>query len=252
MERFVAFVSPRNAIDFTAKFLILLILFGLLNLMRDVLSYGESHDSFLNNFNEAAFVGWPFAILALAAFGHMQRLHDKLALQAATDMLTGLPNRRAFIDEMTKPQPLGRQDVLMMVDIDHFKQINDTYGHAVGDWCLTTLANNFRAQLRPQDYIARIGGEEFAVLLQDTTLDAARAVADRIAHGDDVLMGGQMIRVTTSVGYAKRRRDQSVDQVLKRADHAMYLAKSKGRARAQLAEVDFHEDEARQTVELAS
>ncbi|MBU2993398.1 GGDEF domain-containing protein [Octadecabacter sp. 1_MG-2023] len=235
MEQFVNFVSPRNAVDFIGKALAMLAILGALNLLRDVLSYGDGHDSFANNLYEAAFVGTPFVILSLAALGHMQKLQHKLVMLAATDMLTGLPNRRAFMEVVKHPNQETRSDVLMMVDIDHFKRINDTYGHAVGDRCLQELATRFRTQLREQDVVARMGGEEFAVLLVDATPSQAAPIAEQIAQGGLISLEETPIRITTSVGYALRDGDEPADTVLQRADQALYRAKSEGRACARMA-----------------
>nr|WP_289847970.1 GGDEF domain-containing protein [Octadecabacter sp. B2R22] len=154
---------------------------------------------------------------------------------AATDMLTGLPNRRAFMEVVKHPNQETRSDVLMMVDIDHFKRINDTYGHAVGDRCLQELATRFRTQLREQDVVARMGGEEFAVLLVDATPSQAAPIAEQIAQGGLISLEETPIRITTSVGYALRDGDEPADTVLQRADQALYRAKSEGRACARMA-----------------
>lgn len=157
------------------------------------------------------------------------------------DHLTGLMNRRAFFEaaelEVQRWQRQPRSLALVMVDADHFKSVNDRHGHAAGDAVLRHLAAGMSATFRVMDVVARIGGEEFAVLLPDTTLEGACAVAARLCariaeHAVEV--DGSSIRYTISAGVAVM--DDSVTGVgdlLKRADTAMYAAKAKGRNRVE-------------------
>lgn len=232
MERFIAILSPRSRVDFVGKAIILCLLLGAMNYLRDYLSYGDGHDSFLNNLLEACFVGVPFVILALASIQYMANLQDKLARLAATDMLTGLPNRRAFMEAIETRDVESCCDVVMMIDVDHFKRINDTFGHAVGDICLQQLAVCFKKQIRKTDVVARMGGEEFAVLLEGASIEEAIPIAERIARGGQIELSEREdgIRVTTSVGVAERRGEVSIDLILHRADEALYRAKAEGRA----------------------
>lgn len=157
------------------------------------------------------------------------------------DHLTGLVNRRAFFEaadlEVQRWQRQPRPLSIVMVDADHFKGINDAHGHAVGDAVLRHLAAGLSATFRPLDVVARIGGEEFLVLLPDTTLDGACAVASRLCQRiaeQAVEVDGRSIRYTVSAGVATM--DDAVAGVadlLKRADTAMYAAKARGRNRVE-------------------
>jgi diguanylate cyclase (GGDEF)-like protein len=238
LERFIAILSPRNRIDFVGKAILLCLLLGAMNYLRDYLSYGPDRDDFFNNLLEASFVGVPFVILALASIEHMAKLQNKLARLAATDMLTGLPNRRAFMEAVETSDVKQCSDVVMMIDVDHFKRINDTFGHAIGDISLQHLAACFRQQIRKTDVVARMGGEEFAVLLQGTTIEEARPIAQRITRGGRFKVSAirDEVRVTTSVGVAERHGDVSIDKILHRADEALYRAKSEGRACFRIAD----------------
>lgn len=245
MERIVSIVYPRSHVDFIGKAMVFVLLLGALNWLRDVISYGDGHDGYLNNLWEAAFVGVPFVVLALALIGHLKRLQGQLATLAATDMLTGLPNRRAFLEAVQTPAGGGQCDILMMIDVDHFKRINDTFGHAVGDICLRHLAACFRKQVRKGDIVARMGGEEFAVMLHRTSLAEATPIAERIARGGriDLDEAENTICITTSIGLAEWHGATSVDDILQSADEALYRAKAEGRACYRIAQQP-HEIEA--------
>ncbi|HEY0957627.1 MAG TPA: GGDEF domain-containing protein [Roseateles sp.] len=162
---------------------------------------------------------------ALAAMEH----------QAATDALTGLPNRRsldrALAAQLALAQREGRPLSLLMLDLDHFKAVNDTHGHAVGDAVLRSFAQRVQAQLRPSDVCARYGGEEFVVLLSGTAELLAVHAAERLrrAVADSPLVPG--VSITVSVGVACWQTGKDAATLLARADAAMYAAKRAGRNR---------------------
>ena len=156
------------------------------------------------------------------------------------DHLTGIANRRAFFEaaelELARRNRQLREISLIMIDIDHFKRVNDTYGHPSGDAVLRQLATSLAATFRQVDVVARLGGEEFAVLLPSTDLQSAAAVADRLrrlvesqpAIADD----GTHIRYTISAGVAAMDETvSSLDALIERADRALYVAKNAGRNR---------------------
>ena len=159
---------------------------------------------------------------------------------ALTDALTGAFNRR-WLDDIL-PRYLQRARVsqrpfaLAMLDLDHFKHYNDTWGHAGGDAALRATAGLLRTQLRPSDQVARYGGEEFCLLLPDTCLDQARIVAERLVlaagrHPVGADDGVALPPVTFSLGLAALAGEQSAGQLLKAADAALYRAKQAGRNR---------------------
>lgn len=160
---------------------------------------------------------------------------------AVTDALTGLHNRRyldshlaALFDEATLR---GRQLAVLVLDVDRFKTINDTFGHDAGDEVLREFANRIRAHTRGIDVVARLGGEEIVVVVPDTPLDGAKVVAERIRERMEseaflVHRGTRRVNVTVSIGVAARQAgDNSPADVLKRADEAVYRAKEQGRNR---------------------
>jgi diguanylate cyclase (GGDEF)-like protein len=155
--------------------------------------------------------------------------------EAETDALTGQPNRRA-LDELLKQQvdvarATGRAFSVLLLDIDHFKLVNDTHGHGAGDDTLRAFAQRVREHLRQGDTCARYGGEEFVVVLPGTTLAAALEVAERLRHGvaDASLISVPLVRATVSVGAAQHVSGETVEQLLARADTAVYAAKRGGR-----------------------
>lgn len=165
----------------------------------------------------------------------------QLEALASTDALTGAHNRRAFIGRMESELErlrlgLGRPSALIMLDIDHFKRVNDTYGHAVGDEVLKHLVIALSKELRKDDMLGRLGGEEFAVLLTDVDQQAAFRRAENlretVAHLAVAVEGQEPIRFTVSLGVCPmEQRDSSVERCLERADAAMYYSKQNGRNR---------------------
>lgn len=162
-----------------------------------------------------------------------------LRQDSATDALTGLLNRRAFdqiMDQRMAEEVLGRRSFsLLIVDADHFKAVNDTYGHKVGDEVLKSLANALTASLRQEDVAARLGGEEFGVILRTANHDEAARVAERIRAriADEAIeANGRSIRVTVSIGVATSSDCEASAKVLfEAADQALYRAKQSGRNR---------------------
>lgn len=179
-----------------------------------------------------------------AAAGMRAETHT-LVESARRDELTGLFNRREFDnrfeEELQRARRYGRVCAVMLCDIDHFKQVNDTYGHAVGDEVLIALAGRLHSAVRPTDVVARFGGEEFAVLLSETAVEDAEAVAERlrqVVSADPVgLRSGGALPVTVSVGVAGcPEHAQEAEEALNAADHALYTAKERGRDRVEVAD----------------
>ena len=173
-----------------------------------------------------------------------RELKRQAELQAQTDFLTGLLNRRCFVEsaenELVRAMRFQRPFSLLMFDIDHFKSINDTWGHAVGDVVLQEVSRIIRDALRNRDIFGRIGGEEFAIILVETEGNFASSVAQRlcttIAEAKITPAGGERIPVTISIGLAPLMgRSLSFEQMLNEADQAMYAAKNEGRNRVCVA-----------------
>ncbi len=179
----------------------------------------------------------------------IEQLKDKLDTarkQATVDSLTGLNNRRGFDTALTKAiknrGTTKRDFCLMILDIDHFKVINDTHGHLLGDKVLIGIARQLLNQMRGNDYLSRYGGEEFAILLLDTPITGAFTVAEnlrraigrsRLKHSST---GEQIGQVTASIGIACYRPEETSEALVQRCDQALYRAKSLGRDRTIIAE----------------
>lgn len=162
-----------------------------------------------------------------------KRLEQELEHAALRDSMTGLLNRRQFylITEQTNPShlPAQQQFSLLLVDTDHFKNINDVFGHSKGDEVLISLSRMLEACSRKDDFVFRWGGEEFVILLPRTTLEAAMQVAETIrAEVARIVIPG-LPRFTVSIGVARHNPDESIDDLFKRVDDALYRAKNNGR-----------------------
>ena len=168
------------------------------------------------------------------------RLYTKTVELANTDELTGLSNRRVFMDELNREVSRARRYnlafSLLMIDIDHFKWINDSHGHPAGDAVLKSLAKILKGQVRQVDIAARYGGEEFAIILPETSIDGARIVGERIrsavANSPFSINNEKKVGVTVSIGIACFPQcAQSIELLIERADQALYTAKKEGRNR---------------------
>lgn len=165
----------------------------------------------------------------------------ELVGQSVVDPLTGLLNRRRFgeltAQEEARARRHGQPLSVLMLDIDHFKRINDSHGHGVGDLAIKALAGACAARIRPHDVLARFGGEEFVLCLPQTDTEGALVVAERIRKGVEqigVTAGGRVIQFTVSIGIATYRVGQGFDELLQCADEALYRAKQNGRNRVEL------------------
>lgn len=178
---------------------------------------------------------------------YLQRLLDALCDLSSTDFLTGLQNRRAFLPvlerELDRVARGGEQALLLAVDIDHFKRVNDTHGHLVGDRVIQSVAQALKRSVRPMDTVARIGGEEFCLVFPNCPASFAQVVAERVRHAVDdsplQLDSERSIRITVSCGgaFATPWVRGDVTDWLSRADQQLYLAKQEGRNRVALEEV---------------
>ncbi|MBL4835545.1 MAG: GGDEF domain-containing protein [Pseudomonas sp.] len=171
---------------------------------------------------------------------------DELKKQAATDPLTRLYNRRFFFSEADYLLELGKKGgsdlSVMVIDIDHFKQVNDTYGHGVGDRVIVGMAQALKRHSRAKDLIARFGGEEFVMLLPETRMEEAAACAERIrvaVEAERTPAQEQEIRCTVSIGVAViDPREETMESALNRADKALYDAKDAGRNRVCVSQAE--------------
>nr|WP_286009734.1 GGDEF domain-containing protein [Salinicola sp. S1-1-2] len=164
-------------------------------------------------------------------------MEQKLQTLASTDALTGLCNRRALLRATIRQMHAKRHTPLslLLIDIDHFKNINDKWGHPVGDQVLRAMAERLRDTLRDASLAGRIGGEEFAVVLPETALDRAAIVGERLraamADSPIVELEHTPLTITISIGVTQHVWGESLRQLATRADRALYRAKHEGRNR---------------------
>jgi len=170
-----------------------------------------------------------------------ERLQEELAHMAMYDALTDILSRRALLEqvevERQRTKRYNRDLSLLMIDIDLFKKVNDTYGHLIGDVVLKEVAQTLKKQTRRSDYVGRYGGEEFLIILPETSLDKALILAEKlrkkvaeltITANDHILKG-----ITVSIGTAAYEKDPSVDEFISRSDKWLYAAKKNGRNQVQ-------------------
>lgn len=169
----------------------------------------------------------------------LQRDLETIRKEALTDGLTGLSNRKAFDEEIRRiaheADDIGKSFVLLMVDIDHFKSFNDNFGHQVGDQVLRLVARTLIEGVKGRDIAARYGGEEFAIILPETELRAGVAVGENLRKAlftKDIInrsTGEKLGRITMSVGVAEYSNGEPIEDIIERADAALYTAKHNGR-----------------------
>jgi diguanylate cyclase (GGDEF)-like protein len=205
----------------------------------------------LSDFDEADFLNFAInrGVVTLVLFSTCLLIYrnnkssEVLRVLATTDPLTGTFNRRYFMELMAREQRRAdRYDAvyaILMVDIDHFKRVNDTYGHQVGDRAIQAMAEACKKATRPTDVVARYGGEEFIVSLTHTNLAGAAKVAERLREAVSQIAiptDRQALSFTISIGVGSYARGSSIEHIIGRADQALYRAKAGGRNRVCLEE----------------
>jgi diguanylate cyclase (GGDEF)-like protein len=183
------------------------------------------------------------SIFLVALVHERSELRHKAA--ATIDALTGVATRRAFMEKAERDIAICSERAaplaLIMFDLDNFKRVNDAHGHAVGDQVLQIFTQVARRRLRATDFIGRLGGEEFAVVMPGSSPQVAVAIADRIRRAfaeSRVTIDGQTVGTTVSGGIASAESGEKLEQLLLAADAALYRAKANGRNRIELARRD--------------
>ena len=179
--------------------------------------------------------GWTGAVVVFQDMTRSRSLQAQLEHAATHDSLTGLANRAAFSQALDRAVVSGQLHSIVFIDLDHFKHINDTFGHSVGDDVLRRVADAIRSHVRRGDVCARLGGDEFVLLLHNCELTDAELLAKRIivAVSDiGVTVGETSAQVGASVGLSALVPGEAPDAALIRADGACYRAKGSGRGRA--------------------
>jgi diguanylate cyclase (GGDEF)-like protein len=185
-----------------------------------------------------------YCLLLMFVLFTVMEMHSTVAHAAGVDALTGALNRRALMKhaarELVRSERLARPLAIVVMDLDNFKRVNDTHGHGGGDVALCAFVDLVKEHLRPEDAIARIGGEEFVLMLPGADTAAAAQIAERLRSGLEQMRihyEGRMIVTTVSVGVTERQPGDPLTTMLKRADGLLYQAKSNGR---NLVVIDEH------------
>ena len=199
---------------------------------------GKAPSNWAEDLSLAVCIAGMTGIGALSLALHQWRLAARHRLEAITDSLTGLLNRRALFDEYGT-RPMGTTTAVIVFDIDHFKSVNDRFGHAAGDRVLKVFAGELAAHCRTGDTAARLGGEEFALVLKEIMPGRAELAAERIRRAfesREIHIDDEVLTCTVSVGVAPgRSKPLDFEAMLSAADKALYTAKRAGRNRVELA-----------------
>jgi diguanylate cyclase (GGDEF)-like protein len=167
-----------------------------------------------------------------------KRLESELQTRATTDTLTQVYNRIKYDEimkrEIERAKRYNHPLSLIMFDIDHFKMVNDTYGHAVGDYVLQALTHIVKLDLRETDYLVRWGGEEFVIIAPDTDIERAEILAERVRKSAEEYKFERVGTVTVSFGVTQFTKNDTEDTFIKRTDDALYAAKRMGRNRVEV------------------
>jgi diguanylate cyclase (GGDEF)-like protein len=184
----------------------------------------------------ATTVGLPVILYVVAQHERLRRLLERLAHLSSTDQMTGLLNRQTFVERLgVHFHRAGRErscGVVAYVDADHFKQLNDRFGHALGDKVIQLLAEHIRAATRKGDLCGRLGGEEFGIFLADATLEEAGKIAERLrrqVNASERQLGIPGVTISVSIGMAAHRPGDSALDTMQAADRSLYAAKHEGR-----------------------
>ncbi len=241
MDKFIAYVAPKSTWEKVWKGVFFLALIIATDLILEIAMFGVEALHLETQIFIVAAVGSPFTVFAIVMISHQYKLQLKLEQLAATDMLTGLHNRRAFLKKanslLSDESAPAKQGVVLLLDADYFKTVNDTYGHGVGDICLQAIADRLRAEIRETDIVGRIGGEEFAIFLHGADREDATMIGQRLTSGIqfETVTEEKPLSVTLSIGAAIIQFGGKIEAAISNADKALYAAKENGRARLEFA-----------------
>lgn len=232
MDNLMRWLAPKGTIATIVRLFGLLVLMTVANIAYwHFFDEHPAHDISYYVFH-SLFVGGPFLAFFLAVSAFQVKLQRKLSRLSRKDGLTGLNNRRSFFEMVDQARVKSPNGILMMLDADWFKDINDKHGHRAGDTCLKSIAFMLRRNIRQTDLLGRLGGEEFGIFLRDSTMAQAKAIARRLTVPIPFKTAeGAHLSVTLSIGLVTTRPDATLDEVFHSADKALYSAKDNGRAR---------------------
>ncbi len=240
MDRLMRLLAPKGAIGFVCRLVALIGFVAVANItFARFFGNSDQYELLPSSFYivHAAVVGGPLIAFFLAVTVFQVRLQRRLWRLSRKDGLTGLNNRRSFFETVEKVRKVENKGVLLVLDADWFKKINDTHGHDAGDRCLKSIAHTLRRNTRNGDILGRIGGEEFAIYLKGASTAHAQIIGERLTKPISFATETTAhLSVTLSVGAAHAIPDISIDHLFIDADAALYQAKQAGRATYVLAD----------------
>jgi len=234
LDRIVDLIAPRSRGDFVLKLFLIQVLLAGLYICKEVLLGMELAEMTFPDVRPVFVLGFPFIWFSLSIMWHQRKLHEKLADLAVTDVLTSLANRRGFLQMVSDGDVFERDGILLLLDVDHFKRVNDSLGHGVGDQCLVAVARRLQSLARVEDCVARYGGEEFVMFLNGAAEVHLNSIRDRLTMTIPVRLkevADVEVSVTLSAGAVALKAGDNVIEKMAQADNAMYQAKEAGRAR---------------------
>jgi len=230
MNVFVSYLVPRGIFQFALHYLLWMIFIICLYLLQKFLFDGGLEYGYLQPLRTVFVIATPCLLIGLSLAVKLEAQREEISRLARSDVLTGLLNRGAM-DAVLASAISNRAGSLLLMDIDHFKSVNDDFGHAAGDECLRAVAKFLRQVLPEEVELARWGGEEFVALVRRQQVSEVTPFANRLVQGFSLPITGRNrpIRITFSIGVANLSEVGPVDALLKLADTRLYLAKSWGR-----------------------
>ena len=231
MKFLVPYLVPRGSVQFALHYLLWMIFIISLYLLQKFFFDGGLEYGYVQPLRTVFVIASPCLIIGLTLVAKLEAQKEEISRLSRTDVLTGLLNRGAMDAVLANELP-NLPGCLLLIDIDHFKSVNDDFGHAAGDECLRAVARFLRRVLPEDAELARWGGEEFVALVRRQQVSEVAPFANRLAKGVSLPITGRNrpIRITFSIGVANLSEVGPVDALLKLADTRLYLAKSWGRA----------------------
>lgn len=209
-------------------------------LVLDGLSGKPEGPDLVERSREIGLLFGPFAVMFLSAIWLQERASAALRRRAYFDQLSGALNRQTFVHQARNAIAESSRGLLLLIDADHFKNVNDMFGHAAGDRCISAIGHRLQWHARDSDITGRLGGEEFGVFLRDVTEQHGRIVATRIGQPVEFTDADKSVhlKVTLSIGAVWTTPDRTLEDLFQEADEALYVAKASGRAQLRFSDSD--------------
>jgi len=232
-RRFTDVLAADGWLTAAPKMIALMIIFAAWKVLWNVQITGQTSEAVIKIALNGMVECLPFVLLSYWAIIRQVRMLKALSLKSRKDQLTGLNNRQTFLENADARLADGVDCVIMLIDADHFKTVNDTYGHAIGDNCIAAIGHRLNWNMREMDVAGRIGGEEFAILLYGLDCKQAATFAERIGQPVSFSSGSgdNDLSISLSIGMVTSRESDRLEDLLIMADDALYDAKKAGRAK---------------------